>query len=254
MAEASYIPDRLKDVSRERWPRHIAIIMDGNGRWARRQGMPRIEGHRRGADLVPRMTTEGSNLGLDQLTLYAFSSENWKRPKHEVGFLMEVYRRYLVSQRPMLMENNVRFRTIGRREGIPAKVLAEADRTADLSASNTGMTLCLAVNYGGRQEIVDAARRLAAQVRDGDLLPEAIDEAAVAGALDTAGMPEPDLVIRTAGEMRISNFLLWQISYAELWVTETCWPAFTEADLHEAMADFARRQRRFGDVTDTGSP
>ncbi|MCX5682918.1 MAG: isoprenyl transferase [Planctomycetota bacterium] len=246
MAQADYTPDALSGVPRQRWPRHIAVIMDGNGRWAQSRGQPRIEGHRRGAETVRRITEEGARLGLAQLTLFAFSSENWRRPREEVDFLMELYRLHLIQERPTILKNNIRFRTIGRREGIPAEVLAEVDRTIEMSAANTGMTLCLAVNYGGRQEIADAARRLAEQAARGALDPAAITEEMLAGALDTAGMPDPDLLVRTAGEMRLSNFLLWQTSYAEIWVTETLWPDFCEPNLHAAMRDFSKRERRYG--------
>jgi len=246
MAQADYTPDTLADVPRQRWPRHIAIIMDGNGRWAQSQGLPRIEGHRRGAETVRRITEECTRLNLAQLTLFAFSSENWRRPREEIDFLMELYRLHLIQERPTILRNNIRFRTIGRREGIPPEVIAEVDRTIGMSAGATGMTLCLAVNYGGRQEIVDAARRLAQEAARGALDPAAVTEETFAQALDTAGMPDPDLLVRTAGEMRLSNFLLWQTSYAEIWVTETLWPDFREPDLWAAMRDFSRRERRFG--------
>ena len=246
MADSPYIPEALADVPPSAWPRHVAIIMDGNGRWARSRGLPRIEGHRRGANAVRRITEECCRLGLGQLTLFAFSSENWRRPPDEVHFLMDLYRRYLVRQRPTVMKNNIRFRTIGRRDGIPDDVLAEADRTTQMAAANTGMTLCLAVNYGSRREIADAARRLAERAAHSQLDPAAITEETLAAALDTAGMADPDLMIRTAGEMRLSNFLLWQASYAELWITQTLWPDFAEADIHAAIRDFAGRERRFG--------
>ncbi|KPJ76983.1 MAG: isoprenyl transferase [Planctomycetes bacterium SM23_25] len=246
MAEADYMPDVLADVPREAWPGHIAIIMDGNGRWAKARGLPRIEGHREGAANVRRITEEASRLGLEQLTLFAFSSENWRRPPEEVAFLMELYRTHVVQERPTMMKNHIRFRTIGRREGIPDHVLEEVDRTIEMTAANTGTTLCLAVNYGSRREIVDAARTLAERAARGQLDPSAISEETFDAALDTAGMPDPDLLIRTADEMRLSNFLLWQMSYAELWVTGTRWPDFREAELHEAIRDFAGRERRFG--------
>jgi undecaprenyl diphosphate synthase len=246
MAQAEYTPDALAGVPRRQWPRHIAIIMDGNGRWAQARGQPRIEGHRRGAETVRLVTEEGSRLGIEQLTLFAFSSENWRRPRDEIDFLMELYRQHLIQERPTILKNNIRLRTIGRREGIPAEVLAEVDRTIEMSAGNTGMTLCLAVNYGGRQEIADAARRLAHEAARGALNPAAVTEETFARTLDTAGMPDPDLLIRTAGEMRLSNFLLWQTSYAEIWVTETLWPDFREPDLWTAIHDFLKRKRRFG--------
>jgi undecaprenyl diphosphate synthase len=252
MTEKPYIPQALADVPREAWPRHIAIIMDGNGRWARRRGLARIEGHRRGAEVVRRITEEASRLGLEQLTLFAFSSENWKRPPEEIAFLMELYREYVVRQRPTILRNNLRFTTIGRRDGIPEAVLAEVDQTIRDSAANTGTRLCLAVNYGSRREIADAARRIAQRVRRGDLAPEDVTEATVADALDTAGMSDPDLLIRTASEMRLSNFLLWQLSYAEFHVTPTLWPDFTEADLAAAIRDYAGRQRRLGGLGPEG--
>jgi undecaprenyl diphosphate synthase len=246
MAQSDYTPDTLADVPRQRWPRHIAIIMDGNGRWAKSQGLPRIEGHRRGAETVRLITEECARLNLAQLTLFAFSSENWRRPREEVDFLMELYRLHLIQERPTILKNKIRFRTIGRREGIPPQVMEEVYRTIEMSAGNTGMTLCLAVNYGGRQEIADAARRLAQEAARGALDPAAVTEETFAQALDTAGMPDPDLLVRTAGEMRLSNFLLWQTSYAEIWVTETLWPDFRDPDLWAAMRDFSRRERRFG--------
>lgn len=246
------VPDILAGVPRERWPRHIAIIMDGNGRWAKAKGLPRVEGHRAGAENVRRITEEASRLDLEQLTLFAFSSENWQRPPEEIAFLMELYRAYLVQEFPTMMKNNIRFRTIGRRTGLPDHVLAEVDRTIEATAGNTGTTLCLAVNYGSRREIADAARRLAERAVRGDLDPATICEETFDAALDTAGMPDPDLLIRTADEMRLSNFLLWQMWYAELWVTETRWPDFREADLHRAIRDFAARQRRFGGLLPRG--
>ena len=252
MSGDTYIPSALAAIPRGRWPRHIAIIMDGNGRWAQARGLPRIEGHRRGAETVRRITEEAARLDLTQLTLYAFSSENWRRPRPEVEFLMELYRQHLIQERPTIMTNNIRLRTIGRREGIPAAALEEVDRTVRESAANTGMTLCLAVNYGSRQEIADAARRLVERAARGALTPHQVSEETFAAELDTAGMPDPDLLVRTAGEMRLSNFLLWQMSYAELWVTETLWPEFGEADLHAAIAAFAGRERRFGGLKAEG--
>jgi undecaprenyl diphosphate synthase len=230
----------------EQLPRHVAIIMDGNGRWAQRRGRPRILGHRAGIHSVRAIVEEACRLGLEQLTLYCLSVENWKRPPRELEFLMKLLRHFLVAERRELMEQNVRLTMIGGREGLPDFVLRAFDRTAELTAANTGLTLCLAVNYGGRTEIVEAARRLAEDVRLGRLDPAAIDEDRFAASLATAGMPEPDLLIRTAGEFRVSNFLLWQISYAELWITEVLWPDFRPPDLHEALRSFAHRQRKFG--------
>ncbi|HEV3258126.1 MAG TPA: isoprenyl transferase [Gemmataceae bacterium] len=229
-----------------RLPRHVAVIMDGNGRWARRRGLPRIEGHRRGVQSVRATVEECCRLGIGQLTLYCLSIENWKRPKIELDFLMALLHQYLLEERAEIMEQNIRFTTIGRRSELPEAVLRELDENVRLSRDNTGTVLCLAINYGGRTEMVDACRALAERVRLGTLDPADIDEETVSGALYTSGMPDPDLLIRTAGEMRVSNFLLWQISYAELWVTERCWPEFDRDTLHEALRDYAARERRFG--------
>jgi len=236
---------------REKLPRHVAIIMDGNGRWAQSRGLPRIEGHQRGVTSVRRTTEHAARLGIEQLTLYCLSSENWRRPAAELEFLMCLLEKYMIEERELIMRENIRVRMIGRREGLPASTLAELDQTVELSAGNTGMTLALAINYGARDEIATAARQLAEEAQAGRLEPSAIDEACVASRLSTAGMPDPDLLIRTAGEMRVSNFLLWQISYAEIWVTQACWPDFDEALLEEALADFARRDRRFGGLSTT---
>jgi undecaprenyl diphosphate synthase len=239
----------LSDVPAERLPRHIAIIMDGNGRWAQQRGLPRIEGHRQGGTSVRRVTDECARLGIEQVTLYCLSSENWKRPAEELKFLLQLLEQYLVEERPNIMAGNTRVTWIGRREGLPEGAVRELDETVRMSAGNTGMCVCLAINYGGRAEVVDAVRRIAAEVRDGSLDPATIGEETVSARLYTAGMPEPDLLIRTAGEKRISNFLLWQISYAEIWVTDVCWPDFDEAQLHAALRGYAARDRRFGGLT-----
>jgi len=230
----------------EQLPRHIAIIMDGNGRWAQNRGFPRIVGHRRGIQSVRAVVEEGCRLGLQQLTLYCFSAENWKRPPREVKFLLRLFRHFLVAERQELMDQNVRLTMIGRREGLPSDVLDEFDRTAAETANNTGMSLCLAVNYGARAEIADAARKLAEDVRAGVLAADDVDENVFASYLSTAGQPDPDLLIRTSSEMRISNFLLWQVSYAEIWVTEVLWPDFRGDDLLAGCQAFAARVRRFG--------
>ncbi len=237
-----------------RIPRHIAIIMDGNGRWAASRGLPRIAGHREGARRVRAVVEECARLGVEALTLYSFSSENWKRPEDEVTALMELARHHLQLERQMMLANNVRFRRIGRREGLPGPVLAELDRTEDETSTCTGMTLCLAMNYGSRQEIVDAVQTVAQRVRRGELDPGAIDEAAISGALDTHGLPDPDLLVRTAGERRISNFLLWQISYAELYVTDVLWPEFKVPELAAAIDDFNARRRTYGGLPDPARP
>jgi undecaprenyl diphosphate synthase len=239
----------LPDVPREKMPRHIAVIMDGNGRWARQQGLPRIEGHRRGVESVRRITEECVRLGIEQLTLYCLSSENWKRPPEELDFLLNLLQKYMVEERHTIMEHNMRVSVIGRRQGLPEEALRELDETVAISRGNTGMHVCLAINYGGRAELADAARRIATEVQAGRLAPDEVTEETIAAHLYTAGMPDPDLVIRTAGELRVSNFLLWQISYAEIWVTQRCWPEFDEAQLWEAVRSFAARDRRFGGLT-----
>jgi undecaprenyl diphosphate synthase len=230
----------------EQLPGHVAVIMDGNGRWAQNRGKPRTVGHRKGIESVRAVVEEGCRIGLGQLTLYCLSSENWKRPPRELTFLLRLFRHFLKVERAELMEQNVRLRMIGRRDGLPAEVLRELDLTVRQTEGNTGMTLCLAVNYGGRTEIADAARRLAEDVRAGRLDPARVDEARFASYLDTAGMPDPDLLVRTAGELRVSNYLLWQISYAELYVTDVLWPDFRGDDLLAACRAYASRQRKFG--------
>jgi undecaprenyl diphosphate synthase len=227
-------------------PRHVAIIMDGNGRWARERGKERVEGHARGVSSVRAVVEEGCRLGIEQLTLYCLSVENWKRPQSELDFLMALLREYLIAERPEIMDQNIRFATIGRRAELPDEVLAEIDETIRISQKNSGMRLCLAINYGGRTELVDAVRKLAERVQRGELRPDQIGEEEISNSLYTAGMPDPDLLIRTAGEMRVSNYLLWQISYAELWVTPKCWPDFDAALFHQALRDYAARERRFG--------
>jgi undecaprenyl diphosphate synthase len=243
---ANVSPSPIADVPVERRPRHIAIIMDGNGRWARRQDLPRVAGHQQGVVSVRRTTEECARLKIEQLTLYCLSSENWKRPPTEISFLMTLLQEYMIAERETIMSNNIRVRMLGRRDEIPPHVLAEVDKTVALSQSNTGTWLNLAINYGGRAELVDATRKIARRVAAGQLAPDEITEDTIAAELYTAGAPDPDLLVRTAGEMRISNFLLWQISYAEIWVTDKCWPEFDEATLHQAIRDFAGRERRFG--------
>ena len=236
----------LSKVSRQRWPRHIAIIMDGNGRWAQQQDLPRVEGHRAGVNSVRRVTEECARLEIEQLTLYCLSSENWKRPQQEIDFLMHLLQQYMIEERPTIMENNVRVRMIGRRTNIPKQVLKELDLTVKMSSSNHGMWLNLAINYGARAELVDAVRAIGEKIAGDELTLDEIDEKTISDHLYTAGLDDPDLLVRTAGEMRISNFLLWQISYAEIWVTDKCWPDFDEATLHQAINDFAGRNRKYG--------
>ena len=241
----------LRDVPAGKVPRHIAVIMDGNGRWAVRRGLERVRGHQQGARTVRDVVTECARLrkhrgGPDYLTLYSFSLENWKRPTSEVSFLMEMYIDYLRSERSTMMENNIRFHQIGRLDNLPDPVLDEVNDALKVTQANTGLNLVLALNYGSRAEISDAVRAIAQEVKSGELDPRDIDEDTISSHLYTAGMPDPDLLIRTAGEMRVSNYLLWQISYAELWVTPQYWPEFGTALLHEALQDFAKRERRFG--------
>ncbi len=237
---------KAEGLQAERLPRHIAVIMDGNGRWAQQRGLLRVEGHRRGVASVRSIVEESARLGIEQLTLYCLSSENWKRPKRELDLLLRLLEQYLVEERAEIMRQGLRFAMIGRQAGLTAGVLREVQKTLDLSRQNTGMRLCLAVNYGSRSELADAVQQIARDVAAGTVNPDEITEATISEHLYTAGMPDPDLVIRTAGEMRISNFLLWQISYAELWVTEKCWPEFRRPDLIAALKDYAARDRRFG--------
>ncbi len=248
----------LADIPPDRMPRHIAIIMDGNGRWAVQRGLERVRGHQQGARTVRDVVTECARLrkergGPDFLTLYSFSLENWKRPAGEVSFLMQMYIDYLRQERTTMMHHNIRFRQIGRLENLPQPVLDEVEVTLEQTRENDGLTLVLALNYGSRAEITDAVRAIAEQVRDGKLRPEEIQECTISDHLYTSGMPDPDLLIRTAGEMRVSNYLLWQISYAELFVSPVLWPDFGIDDLHEALSAFANRNRRFGALDRTNT-
>ncbi len=244
----------LPDVSPAFIPRHVAIIMDGNGRWAQKRGLARLFGHRAGAESVRTILTECARLGVEVLTLYSFSIENWKRPKEEVDALMRLAVLYFEGEQAELMRKGVRVRILGRREGLPDDVLASMDRVCAATAHNTRITLCLAMNYGSRAEIVDAARSFARDAAAGMLRPEQIDEEAFSARLTTAGLPDPDLLIRTAGEMRVSNYLLWQISYAEIHVTDVLWPDFGEPALHAAIREFAGRGRRFGGLDPSPAP
>ena len=237
---------RALGIDDDHFPRHVAIIMDGNGRWARGRGLPRTAGHTEGAEITRRIVTESCRLGLEALTLYSFSIENWRRPREEVNALMHLYAEYLRMERGELMEHHMRFRHLGRREGLPQSVLDEVDTSTAISAGNTGMWLNLALNYGGRTELTDAVRSIAAEVAAGRLAPEQVEEQHITNALYSRGIVDPDLLIRTAGEMRLSNFLLWQVSYAEIYVTETLWPDFVETELQKAIAAYAGRNRRFG--------
>ena len=227
-------------------PSHIAIIMDGNGRWARRRGLIRIRGHEKGTESVREITRECAKKHLKQLTLYAFSSENWKRPKREVNLLMKLLKEYLIKERKEIEENNIRLTAIGRINELPEDVQRELTISMEESKNNTGMVLCLALNYGGRTEIVDAAKKIMRKVKEGKLRLDEITEETFREHMYMPDMQDPDLLIRTGGEMRISNFLLWEVSYAELWVTPVYWPDFRKTHLEEAIRDYANRERRFG--------
>ena len=233
-----------RQIQPDRLPQHVAIIMDGNGRWAGRRHLPRVEGHRAGIQSVREVLETSARLGLRVLTLYAFSVENWKRPAAEVSTLMMLLQRYLRSELATLQENNIRFNVIGRPDGLAPEIQLELADAERLTAANSGLQFNIALNYGGRAEIVDAARAALAA----GLAPDELTEARFADFLYTRGQPDPDLLIRTSGEMRISNFLLWQIAYAEIYVTETFWPDFRRGDLLEAIVAYQKRDRRYGGI------
>lgn len=228
------------------FPDHIAVIMDGNGRWAQERGMRRMFGHREGIASVREITTECAKMGVKSLTLYAFSVENWKRPSVEVRYLMRLLRRYMVDERDTLMENDVRLSCIGRLADLPADALRELRATEELTQANPGMVLRLALSYGSRTELADAVRALARDAREGRLHPDSVDEETLRAYLYDPTTPDPDLLIRTAGEMRLSNFLLWQVSYSELFVSDRCWPEFRQPQLMEALRAYASRERKYG--------
>jgi undecaprenyl diphosphate synthase len=246
--------DRLKATAErlglpvEHMPRHIAIIMDGNGRWAQRQRLPRFEGHRKGAETAEKTAQCCVDLGIHSLTLYSFSMENWKRPQTEVNGLMMLYAQYLEGIRPSLMKDNVKLVHLGRLDGLPERVGRAIVQTMEMTCSNTGMILALALNYSGRAEIVDAARAIAQRYKQGEISLDQIDERCVSDHLYTAGLADPDLLIRTASELRVSNFLLWQISYSEFYVTDTLWPDFDETSITKAILAYGNRDRRFGAI------
>ncbi len=233
-------------IARGNIPRHVAVIMDGNGRWAKARGVPRLMGHRAGRESV-RETVKGCvALGVEVLTLYTFSVENWQRPAREVSALMTILRQTLRAERRELRDSNVRLQVIGRVHELPAPVRREIAETQDYLSGCTGMLMNLALSYGGRAEIVDAVRRVIVDARERRVDPARVDESFFATYLYTVGLPDPDLLIRTSGEMRISNFLLWQMAYTELWITDTLWPDFRRRHLYQAIADYQRRERRFG--------
>ena len=234
-----------RQVNFDRLPRHVAVIMDGNGRWAAQRHLPRVEGHRAGIESVRDVVEGSARLGIEVLTLYAFSVENWKRPATEVSTLMMLLKRYLRLELNTLLRNNIRFRVIGRASELAPDIRRELASAEEKTAANAGMLFNIALNYGGRAEIVEAARRLL----EAGVAPEDLDEERFSGFLYTAGQPDPDLLIRTSGEMRVSNFLLWQIAYAEIWVTETLWPDFRKRHLLEAILAYQKRHRRYGGIT-----
>ena len=236
----------LVDIDPARLPRHVAVIMDGNGRWARSRGLARVEGHRRGKESVRAVVETARRLGIPYLSLYAFSSENWRRPVDEVQALMGLLRRYLTSELKKMMRHGIRLLAIGNLERLPPAVQEALRRNVHATRNNTGMTVILAVSYGAREELVGAVRAIARDVQEGRLRPEDVSEETVSAALSTGGIPDPDLLIRTSGEMRVSNFLLWQIAYSELVITPTLWPDFGEKEFVAALAEYQRRQRRFG--------
>ena len=244
------MPDKanalLDHIDRKALPRHIAIIMDGNGRWARNRGLPRVAGHRSGIQSVRQVVEGSAQLGIPVLTLYAFSVENWKRPRTEVSTLMHLLKEYLNKELDNLNKNNIRFRTLGRTDQLAASVQRELEKGIQKTQANTGMIFNVALNYSGRAEIVDAVNRI---LRNGaKAKAEELNEQEFATYLYTAGLPDPDLLIRTSGELRISNFLLWQIAYAEIWVTDTLWPDFEKRNLYEAIIAFQKRERRYGGI------
>jgi undecaprenyl diphosphate synthase len=238
----------LESIPANRFPKHVAIIMDGNGRWARKRGLPRVEGHRAGIEAVRSTVEAAARLEIPVLTLYAFSTENWRRPSWEVHTLMNLLQEYLQRELSTLVENNIRFRPVGRIGELAPEIQQGLAEAVAATAQNTGLYFQIALNYSGRAELVDAIRAAVREAREGRLCPEEVDESWVEAHLTTAGVPDPDLLIRTSGEMRISNFLLWQIAYTELYVTPVLWPDFRAKHLLQAMADFAKRERRFGGV------
>jgi undecaprenyl diphosphate synthase len=242
----------LAKLDLARLPRHLAVIMDGNGRWAQRKHLPRPAGHRSGTQTARTTIETCARLNLEALTLYAFSVENWRRPKTETDFLMQLLREYLRQEMPLIQRNNIRMRFLGRSRELPSGVQQDMREAVEKTAKNTGMVLCLALNYGGRAEIVDAVNEIVAQHRaDGRNAP--VTEEEVSRHLYTVGLPDPDLLIRSSGEMRVSNFLLWQIAYAEILVTETLWPDFNRARLLEAFVEFQKRERRYGGIGESAS-
>ncbi|HEY4682605.1 MAG TPA: isoprenyl transferase [Candidatus Acidoferrales bacterium] len=243
----------LSRINLNALPKHIAIIMDGNGRWARRRGLPRVAGHRAGIRATREVVETCSRLNVSVLTLFAFSMENWKRPRAEVNFLMQLLRTYIRKELPMLVQNNVRLQSIGRAHQLPGPVRQDLEKAIRTTEQNSGLCLNVALNYGARAELVDAFHSIVRAIKCNGLEEKSIDEELISRHLYTAGMPDPDLLIRTSGELRVSNFLLWQIAYSEIWVTPTLWPDFTKRELLEAILDYQRRDRRYGGLSDSDS-
>lgn len=246
--ESEPLPQKEALLAGGKLPRHVAVIMDGNGRWATRRGLPRIAGHHAGRRAVREVVEGCTQLGIEYLTLYTFSTENWSRPREEVIGLMSFLRRVLREETDSLHENNVRMEAIGRIDDLPPEVRAQLDRSCELMRNNTGLRLLLALSYSSRAELVDCFRRILSQVRAGTLNAEEVDESTIDQNLYTSGYPHPDLLIRTSGEMRLSNFMLWQLAYAEIYVTDTLWPDFRKRDLFRAISEYQKRDRRFGRV------
>ncbi len=241
-SEEEELLDRLNFA---KLPRHIAVIMDGNGRWAKSRNLPRMEGHKAGAKSVQEVVETCARLGIEYLTLYAFSKENWKRPKSEISMLWKLLENYLREEHKVLIKNQLRLKVIGQKDDLPSTVQRELQRVEDLTKDFKRMTIVLALNYGGRAEIIEAIKKLC---RENSSNIEAIDEEKFAQYLFTSDIPDPDLLIRTSGEMRVSNFLLWQIAYSEIWITQELWPDFRKKNLLQALVDFQKRERRFGDI------
>lgn len=238
----------MADLTNMTIPRHVALILDGNGRWAKKRGLPRTMGHKEGCVTVEKTVEIAARMGIEYLTVYGFSTENWKRSEEEVGALMQLFRYYMVRLLKIASANNVRVRMIGDRTRFAGDIIEGINRLENETRENTGLTFVIAVNYGGRDEIVRAARRIGADCRDGKLDPERLDETVFTSYLDTADIPDPDLLIRTSGELRLSNYLLWQLAYTELYVTDCLWPDFNQEELEKAIVQYNQRERRFGGV------
>lgn len=239
-----------EQINKDRLPNHVAIIMDGNGRWAKKQGLARVFGHKKGVETVHEITTAAAELGLGYLTLYTFSTENWNRPKEEVDAIMTLLVDTIAKERPTLMKNNVRLLTIGDTDRLPAEARQKYLQLIEDTSGNTGLSLVLALSYSSRWEIIEAAKHIAEKVQKGEIAPENICEQTLSDHMTTAGIPDPDLLIRTSGEYRISNFLLWQLAYSELYFTDCFWPEFTREEFYKALVDYSHRERRFGKTSE----